>query len=550
VCPKKVGSLALATLLLSLFPWGWVGEGAQSQAPSQVHLSWSENDVYHTMTAMWHTKARAESKVRYDLHPHNSWEDYDEKALGKAHEVRPAYDRHGKKIKTKFSGFYHEVELSGLKPGTTYYFRVGSPDSFSQEWCFKTIGTHENVKFVVGGDSRRMYEGERRHPLSVSNWPENRNKITGAAASEDPDFIVFIGDMVLEGANQEHWNNWFGMMQELLVKDGRMIPIVAVIGNHEMGKHPDTESTYDWFTGLFANPGNELWYSLDFPNLHLTILSATGGCIGTWWEGAEEEAPKQASWLEADLAGSRARWKLVAFHVPYYNCRSAGTGYASEVYLRDWAEVIEDPQYEVDLVACGHVHNYMRSFPLRTEIEEVAVEKRWTNVGYRAIPEISPSSEEGVSYIVQGGWGAPTDPYLEWGRCKVRDFMAAYTSVHSYTLIELEHGKLYLSTRDFNGKVYDEQVFPYYVEEEEPEVSEEEVVSEEGEKEALLATKIKEEGRGALAAKDDGGVFSTCTRFLQNVSESTGDMATEVFKLCSCSPCIRAAYDMVGLVAG
>jgi 3',5'-cyclic AMP phosphodiesterase CpdA len=255
------------------------------------------------------------------------------------------------------------------------------------------------------------------------------------------------------------------------------------------------------------------------------------------------EAPEQASFLEADLARSDARWKLVAFHVPYYNCRSTGTGYASEIYLRDWASIIEDPEYKVDLVVTGHVHNYMRSFPLRTKIEEVPLKNPWTNVGYRAIPEIAHTSEEGVSYIVQGGWGAPADPYMEWGRCKVRDFMAAYTSVHSYTLIELEHGKLYLSTRDLNKKVYDEQVFPYYLEEEEPVASEEKALPEEGEKGALLATKIKEEGRGALAAKDGGGVLPACIESLQTVSQNSGDITT-------CSPCIRATYDMAGLVAG
>jgi hypothetical protein len=63
--------------------------------------------------------------------------------------------------------------------------------------------------------------------------------------------------------------------------------------------------------------------------------------------------------------------------------------------------------------------------------------------------------------------------------------------------------------------------------------SEEEVISEEEE---------------ALAARDNWGVLPSCIGCLETIGESTGDMATYVFNVCSCSPCLKAAYDMTTLV--
>jgi len=432
--------------------------------PKYVHLSWSENDVYHTMTVMWWTEfEESGSYVVYDTEPHNATSEYAYMVEGSAHKV--CYGAHC------FPGYWHEVELTGLQPGTTYYFRVGGPGGWSREWKFRTIGLDENVKFVIGGDSRRPWgEGYelKIHPTSISNWPWARDWVTKAAASEDPAFVLFIGDLVESGNVWEDWANWFeGMEENLVTSDGRMIPIVAIIGNHEMGSYPNVESTYDWFKGMFANPGNELWYSLDFPNLHITVLATTGGCVGTWWEPAVPEAEAQVEWLKNDLASSDAKWKIVAFHVPWYTCFESGTGYTSEVYLKYWAQIIEDPAYGVDLVFSGHVHNYMRTWPLRTvEIKEVSVDKPWTKVGYKAVYELKGNSEEGITYVVSGTWGAPTDPYVKGEPCQIRDFMASVAARPSYVVLELTpDGGLHYLAKDTSGKVIDEVTFPYTTEE-------------------------------------------------------------------------------------
>jgi len=435
--------------------------------PKQVHLSWSTNDVYHTMTVMWFTQFKPNgSLVLYDTVSHESPQGYAFSQVGAAHQVSPDKDRHGNPIETKFDGWYHEAELTGLSPGTTYYFRVGGLGGYSAEWSLKTIGLREKVSFAVGGDSRRPWGDGweiKYSPTSISNWPWARDAVTSCAASACPDFVIFCGDMVAEGNSQEQWNNWFDSLQEHLVtEDGRMIPIVAVIGNHDMGAHPDVESTYQWFKGVFANPGNELWYSLDFPDLHVTALSATGGCVGTWWAPALQEAKKQLNWLESDLAGGNAPWTVVVWHIPYYSGFVTGTGYPSEPFLKYWAPIVEDQAYGVDLVINGHVHNYMRSWPIRTMlIEDVPVDKPSTDLGYKATYELQTNSSDGVTYIVQGCWGAPTEPYLKGGDCDIRDFTAAAAARPSYTLVELTDDGIQVLTKDTRGNVLDDFTLPY-----------------------------------------------------------------------------------------
>lgn len=82
---------------------------------------------------------------------------------------------------------------------------------------------------------------------------------------------------------------------------------------------------------------------------------------------------KQRDWLRAKLAGSTARWQIVAFHHPAYTC---GGYFGNSAVLSRWVPLFE--RYGVDLVLAGHDHNYQRF-----------------------------KEHRGVRYVVHGGGGAP-----------------------------------------------------------------------------------------------------------------------------------------------
>ena len=90
----------------------------------------------------------------------------------------------------------------------------------------------ENIRFVVGGDSR--WEERWLYP----EWPSARDNISKLMASYNPDFVIFIGDYLWSGQEQtdpDTWDNWLGAMFEYWrTEEGRLIPIIQVIGNHEI----------------------------------------------------------------------------------------------------------------------------------------------------------------------------------------------------------------------------------------------------------------------------------------------------------------------------
>jgi hypothetical protein len=68
----------------------------------------------------------------------------------------------------------------------------------------------------------------------------------------------------------------------------------------------------------------------------------------------------QTEWIERVLAASPAQWKFAMFHFPPY---SSDGGYPE--IRRKWCSLFD--KYHVDIVMSGHVHNYLRTKPMRDE---------------------------------------------------------------------------------------------------------------------------------------------------------------------------------------
>ncbi|MCS7131292.1 MAG: hypothetical protein NZ934_00965, partial [Hadesarchaea archaeon] len=105
--------------------------------------------------------------------------------------------------------------------------------------------------------------------------------------------------------------------------------------------------------------------------------------------------------------------------------------------IDNWAFLFD--KYGVDLVLMGHFHTYERSHPLD-----------WT----RAPGEIMPL-ENGVTYVVSGGWGAPlyTGYSPKWYTAFGPD------SRYHFILVDLhDNGMLHMRAVDVNGEVFDELI--------------------------------------------------------------------------------------------
>jgi hypothetical protein len=229
----------------------------------------------------------------------------------------------------------------------------------------------------------------------------------------NPSFVLHVGDYVRYGeTDQAEWDNWLTDVQEHWVdNNGLTIPIVPAIGNHE--------GNGTIYYGQFALPGNEKWYSLDWgPDLHITVLSTQDPIDG-----------EQLTWLREDLAAHESTpWKVVIFHEPPY---TSAIGHSPRTDIQaTWCPVFDN--HHVDLVFCGHSHNYERTFPL-----------------YDNRVEESPS--EGTVYVVTGGWGAPLhDVGSNW-------WTAYSRKTYNFVTVEIIGNRaLHLKAYDRYGNLFDE----------------------------------------------------------------------------------------------
>jgi len=460
---KNRRTLAGAGALLIV--WAFLVAG-QAADVSQVHLGWSRDDVYTTMTVVWHSTVSAPGRVVYDTSSHATVAGYAFAASATAGVVRPAKSTDGSTMTvTGFSGSYQKAELTGLTPGTVYFFRVlDSAGASSSEWSFRTIARSQEIRFVFGGDSQRPFEtgaGEcgqlLSRPTAPANWPYMRNFLMSKAAEEDPDFVLILGDFVARGNNQSQWADWFDAWQERAVtQSGRMVPLVPVIGNHDVGSYPKVDSSYEWFLGMMAVPQpapGHPFYSLDFPGLRLTILSATARHTEGDSGDAYAEASAQRNWLRSSLASADTKWKIVAFHYNYLGCYAACTGYPSDQYMELWSPLFQG--YDVDMVLMGHTHNYTRTWPVTLPMSDVC----GGSTGFDAT--LNEDSEDGVTYVVHGGWGAPANPIVMGTGCIVRDWIAAAASHPSIGIADVSSSTLTVKVRDTANALLDSFQLPF-----------------------------------------------------------------------------------------
>lgn len=426
---RKLGGLlpllVVAVLILAPVDLASSSSTQASDPPAYVYLTWASDDTAHSINVSWRTDEDYVGEVRYDTEAR----DGDPDAYSGSEEGTGAVTT------AEFNGYIHHVELTGLDPYTIYYFICGNPDyGWSEELSFRTAPVEKkDIRFVAGGDSRSDTRPGYPHP----DWPEARDGVTQLMASYDPDFVIFSGDFLWNGQTQEGgidtWDNWLGAWYKYArAEDGRLIPMVLTIGNHEL-VYPqpyeyDPETDASNYYMLFNLPENEQWYSLNWgPDLHIVVLDSeilnTGG----------ESWNDQLEWLRQDLLEHLDNlWKIAAAHRPAF---TSGHYSGDPDIQRDW--IPEFDFYHLDLYFSGHDHNYTRTHPINYSL---------------STDNYQPSPENGTIYMVCAGWGAPLySGTPRWWTAYGPDARYHFSLVDVY-----ENGMLHLKAVSLGGQVFDE----------------------------------------------------------------------------------------------
>ena len=233
------------------------------------------------------------------------------------------------------AAYVSSVSLTGLKPGTTYVYRVGDGSKWSENMTFTTSQPGaDTTRFFVIGDTQLSGNVE-------SDQDEIRlmNAIAANINGQSMNFGIQTGDFVDNGGNLGQWSE----ILDVFSRNYADIPVVQVMGNHEY---------YGDLSGgnaasLWTLP-DRLYYSVEYGDVYVAVINFAANL---------EDA---CQWLIQDAAKSDCTWKVLAVHQPAYYTNPNGSSEAFNRYIPAAAEAAG-----INVVFSGHDHSYARTMVLK-----------------------------------------------------------------------------------------------------------------------------------------------------------------------------------------
>jgi hypothetical protein len=263
----------------------------------------------------------------------------------------------------------HQIKLSGLKPDTRYYYSIGSLQDtlqYGPNNCFSTlpaVGTKDLYRIAAFGDCGY---------LSV-NQANVRDQLMKYLGNNDLNAWLLLGDNAYnDGTDIEYQSKFFNIYKDNLLKK---YPLFPCPGNHDYhdldftanyAQNNHTTAYYQNFSmPVNGEAGgvpsrNPAYYSFDLGNIHFLSLDSYGKEENKYF--LYDTSGPQVQWLKKDLEANKNKgWIIVYTHFPPYSMGTHNSDTESGLYkIRENLLPILD-RYKIDLMICGHSHNYERS---------------------------------------------------------------------------------------------------------------------------------------------------------------------------------------------
>jgi hypothetical protein len=247
----------------------------------------------------------------------------------------------------QFGYVHHRGELTGLTPGTRYFYRVTTGSTSSGVYDFVTPpdpSAETAVRIVAMSDMQQDWQ----HP-TVFEEVVNDGVIAFLAAEFSADLpgelnaVLIPGDLVDNGLLYDQWaDTFFTPAQNLL----RHVPLYPVLGNHE--------SDSAFFFQYFHLPNNEHWWTHDIGGVRVIGLDSNVAYR------TQEQLDFLEGALDAACLDGQVDFVFAQLHHPY----------KSELWLAgetDWTgdviELLEGFSTECGKPSVhffGHTHGYSR----------------------------------------------------------------------------------------------------------------------------------------------------------------------------------------------
>ena len=408
--------------------------------PEQIHLTWGSDPTSEAVVS-WASLAPA-------VNPRISFGTAGRPARI-AHAVQRIYTD-GINGETVFT--YHAA-LRDLKPGTRYQYEVTADNDSSAKAPF-------TADFQTAPRGRTRFRWTSYGDLATPNtkwvlsYPQSRFAVEAVERFE-PLFHLLNGDLCYANLNPMHqpsvWRDFGNNVQTSAANR----PWMPCPGNHEVEFNNGDEG-FASYLARYTLPANgtrfpDRWYSFQVSSVLFVSLDANDVIHqddGSFVAGPHPLVPapstgnppiepgtshyisgyshgEQTRWLEETLRRAshdhEIDWIVVQMHQDAITSTKNGNG-ADKGIREAWLPLFD--RYGVDLVLCGHDHDYERSYPLRGCNHhagvDVATGAPVDTLQPRPVTTSEPANgtfdtSHGTIHLILGGGGtsAPLDVYGE-----------------------------------------------------------------------------------------------------------------------------------------
>lgn len=273
-----------------------------------------------TKSITWLTQidgSAAVARVRYSTNP-----DLSEAETVEGSSVLQTFvqSKHGDALRS------NKVRLTGLQPGTTYYYQVGDGKVWSETESF-TISNGKETNFFILGDIQSS---------DTSNLASSLEALKESETSYD--FAVQTGDAIDNVTNYD--GNWRPFLTTVNSKTLGGVDMIHVMGNHEYYGDANGEisgALYD-----LPESAQNSWYKMEYGKVCVVVVNN-----GTKLATALADIAEQ---LTTDCI-----WRVLVAHEPIYGTESVS---ATPEILAS----IEKAGF--DFVFGGDDHAYARTYPM------------------------------------------------------------------------------------------------------------------------------------------------------------------------------------------
>lgn len=308
-----------------------------------------------------------------------------------------------------YSAYIHQVKLTELVNGQTYYYQLGDST--------KTTGLSKVFSFTAGNVKTWAIYGDYGSEF-ISKSLQSLTENTGTQFQG----VIHVGDL----AYDLHDDN--GGRGDVFLRG--IEPVAAQVPYHITPGNHEKKGNFSHYGNRFAALGElgknsasdtHLWYSWNQELVHFIAIDTE--VYAYHYDAAQVE--RQLKWLEFDLKK--------------YNTPALREKYPWIVMLGhkcDWQENVDfskfqalAEKYGVDVHICGHQHNYQRLYPgLGTNVETQHSEHLYTNPRHwTQIVVGSPGCEATISSQL----------------CTYPDALAHYELAYGYGLLTV-HNRTHL----------------------------------------------------------------------------------------------------------